>query len=52
VYVPFNQVPIGETGREPALSEEPEDTDEEADELAGKVVQRIKEKLGAIGKTN
>lgn len=49
VYVPFNQVPIGETGREPALSEEP---DAEADALAGKVIERIKEKLGVTGKTD
>lgn len=53
VFVPFNQVPIGETGREPApvTAPPPEETanpDEEADALAGKVIERIKAKLGIV----
>jgi len=47
VYIPFNQVPIGETIREPVPGE---GNDEEADALAGKVVERIKEKLGVAEK--
>jgi HK97 family phage portal protein len=48
VYVPFNQVPIGETQQENIPIEG--NPDEEADEFAGKVIERIKEKLGVAEK--
>ena len=57
LFVPFNMVPISETGKEPPPETVPPDddtasdasdtdADEQADEFAGKVVARIREKLG------
>jgi HK97 family phage portal protein len=55
LFVPFNMVPISDTEREPTPPapgtpppEEPANPDEEADALAGKVIERIKEKLGVV----
>jgi len=53
LFIPFNMTPISDTGRDAAPvtippPEEPANPDEEAEALAGKVIERIKEKLGVI----
>jgi len=58
LFIPFNMTPISDAGREPEPvtipppeeGEPPANPDEEAEALAGKVIERIKEKLGVAEK--